>query len=103
MRMPTPPNPRMTMATRMKVASMSRYSPSPPHTPPMTRLVRLRSRRPDTDRLPSIAALVERREDDCCEGRGRDRWIGGQRGQWREPLGQHGDGRQAEGEQTARI
>src|SRR5881394_198751 len=98
MRMPMPPNPRMTMTTRTKVASMSRYSPRPPQTPPMTRLVRLRSRRPDTNWLPSGSALVDGREDERREGRRRDRGIGRGGRERREALGRGG-----EREETARI
>src|SRR5438309_4080573 len=103
MRMPMPPEPRMTMTTRTKVAWMSRYSSRPPHTPPMTRLVRLRSRRPDTSWLPSDAALVNGREDEAGEGRGRDRRIGRRTRERHEALRRASESGEAEAEETARI
>src|SRR5437762_13605255 len=103
MRMPMPPNPRMTMTTRTKVASMSRYSPRPPQTPPMTRFVRLRSRRPDTNRLPSDAALEDGREDEGREGRRRDRRIRRCGRQRDEALRRRGERREREAEEAARV
>src|SRR5258705_8053452 len=104
MRMPTPKgNARITMTTRTNVASMSRYSAMPPHTPLMTRLTRLRSRRPDIGRLPSHGALVDGREDDGREGRDGDRRAGCQRAEYRHPFGDDGERRQHEAERFAQV
>src|SRR4029077_4601305 len=104
MRMPTPKgNARMTMTTRTNVASISRYSAMPPHTPLMTRLVRLRSRRPDIDGLPSRVALVEGREDHGRERRERDRRARGERADRDDLLGDHGRCRQHEAERHAEV
>ncbi len=46
-----------TNTTRTRVASTARYSAMPPQTPPMTRLVVLRSRRDFTNKLPSLRVL----------------------------------------------
>src|SRR5256885_9376687 len=104
MRMPTPKgNARMTMTTRTNVASMSRYSAMPPQTPLMTRLTRLRSRRPDMHGLPSAAALVDRREDHGGQGRDRDRRARGQPADDGSPLRHAGERRQHQAEWLAEI
>src|SRR2546423_2557003 len=51
-----------TNTTRTSVASTARYSAMPPHTPPITRLVLLRSRRDFTNTLPSLRVLVRDRD-----------------------------------------
>src|ERR1700716_1846972 len=104
MRTPTPNgNARMIMTTRTNVASMSRYSAMPPHTPLMTRFVRLRSRRPDIDRLPSSAALVEGREDHRRECGERDRRARGQRSERDHPLRDDRESGQREPERLGQI
>src|SRR5438093_5753313 len=68
--------PAMTKKTRTSVASIARYSAIPPQTPPMTRLVALRSRRcDDTCTLPSLRELVRRREEGRREERDRHRRL----------------------------
>src|SRR6266542_2318566 len=66
----------MTKATRTRSGSICRYSPIPPQTPPMTRLVRLRSRRADMVYSPSVAAFVDRREEHRGKRRERDARTG---------------------------
>src|SRR6266542_4781631 len=60
--------PANTKNARTSVASSSRYSAIPPHTPAMTLLVVLRSRRDGMTGLPSLAQL----EDDRDGERGED-------------------------------
>src|SRR6266576_4576529 len=104
MRMPTPKgNARITITTRTNVASMSRYSAMPPHTPLMTRLARLRSRRPDIHGLPSRSAFVEGREDHGRESGEPDRWARGERPERDELLGDPCDHRQHDTERFAEI
>src|SRR5258708_6014610 len=103
MRIPTPNEPRMTMPTRTMVASMSRYSASPPQTPPMTRLLRLRSRRPDTQWLPSDGALVGDREEHRSEGGDRDGWLGRELTDRDDALGRSRDERQHETGRSGQI
>src|SRR6185369_12656236 len=98
MRMPTPNgNARMTMTTRTNVASMSRYSAMPPHTPLMTRLARLRSRRPDIQGLPSIA-LVNGGEDHGGQGRHGHGRARGESADDRDLLRDNGERRQRQAE-----
>src|SRR6266702_2732467 len=67
-----------TNTTRTSVASTARYSAIPPHTPPITRLVLLRSRRDFTNRLPSLRVLVGDRDRQCGDGRYRNGGLLGQ-------------------------
>src|SRR5437870_9210153 len=70
---PIPPkNPRTTKTTLTKVGSTARYSAIPPHTPAMTRLVLLRSRRCGTETLPSLRVLVGDRDGESEGRRQRD-------------------------------
>src|SRR6476659_3049070 len=101
MRTPTPNgNARMTMTTRTKVASMSRYSAMPPL---MTRFVRLRSRRPDIQGLPSIGELVDGGEEHGGEGRHGHGRARRERADDRELLSDAGERRQRQTERLAQI
>src|SRR5438477_2683742 len=78
MNSPAVMNPVNTNTTRTSVASTARYSAMPPQTPPMTRLVLLRSRLDFTDGLPSLRVLVCDRDRQRGERRDRDGGLFGQ-------------------------
>src|SRR5205814_1703184 len=80
---PRTPRPAVTKAvitntTRTSVASTARYSAMPPQTPPMTRLVLLRSRRDFTDGLPSLRVLVCDGDRQSGDGGDWNGWLFGQ-------------------------
>src|SRR2546428_11824994 len=67
-----------TNTTRTSVASTARYSAMPPQTPPITRLVLLRSRRDFTEGLLSLRVLVGDRDRQRGDGRDRNGGLLGQ-------------------------
>src|SRR5438132_10620409 len=80
---------KRTKNTRTSVASTCRYSAIPPHTPPMTLFVVLRSRRVDMSTFPSF---MEDRQRECGEQTDRDRRLGRDVGQGQEHRRDRHDG-----------
>src|SRR5438093_7937519 len=67
----------MTKKTRTSVGSTWRYSAMPPHTPPMTLFVVLRSRRVDMCTFPSLAEFIEDRDAERRDEAQRHGRLGG--------------------------